>query len=121
MNNKKVIGIVIVFIAIIGGIFAYQKMNNNVYYARVTDNYSAHTQKDKNGKVMGHNYIYHLVGYDQKGRSERLTVQSMAGTKFTTGHYIKVDWSHSKGVKKYERISWNKIPKNAQTKLKQTQ
>ncbi|WP_054700625.1 YxeA family protein [Secundilactobacillus odoratitofui] len=105
---------IVIIIAIPVSIMYVMQYGGHQYYAQVGELTRTETMRQSNGKVMGKAYVYDMIGYDKSGAARKFTVKSMAGVKFVKGHYVKVLWSRAKGVKSYERVSWQSIPKPAQ-------
>lgn len=118
MKKKTWVWLVIaVMIIVPTAILGYSKVHGQTYFAQVGKLDRSYTEKSDSGKNMGTVYVYKMTGYDKAGKAKALTVHSMAGVKFTKGHYVKVLWSASKGVKSYERVKLTQIPRGARDAL----
>lgn len=114
--KKKWVWIIVAVIVLTGGTVAYQKYHGVAYYARVGNVTSQWTDKNA-GTTNNQVRAYRMVGYNRKGAAKHLSVQTFNNQRLTKGHYLKVTWSVAKGVKSYERVAFNQIPKAAQQKL----
>ncbi len=118
MKTRTWVGLLIgLLIVVPAAIFGYSEFHGQTYYAQVGNLHHSYIEKSDAGKAMGKVYVYKMTGYDKAGKAKALTVSSMAGVKFTKGHYVKIVWSENKGVKSYARVQWREIPKAARTRF----
>ncbi len=127
IDHKKgftiLIGVIIAVIigtgVVLGLTTQYQ---GNQYYGKVNNPVSQKISYDSDKTAQGKYYEYRIPAYtlNSKGHviHKTLTVDSMVGEKFTNGHYIEMTVSQTKGVTKYQRVSFSQIPKEIRPLVK---
>lgn len=111
MDNKKILPKVIIIALIIilcGILFRFLVTDTKNYYAMIN-----------NKQVIGKHandvkYKYTIYSYDENGNKKKLTFKTNKMIK--NGTYLKLKVSFIRGVVKWEKLKYQKLPNNIKNK-----
>lgn len=107
---KKLIIVIILLVAIVGGWFIYNGMKFEKCYVKITEN-----AKEEHGR-----YIYNLKAYDKKGNEVPVTFSASKNLRLNA--YLCVDvykpLKHDANeINKYEEVTAEQLPEKVKEKL----
>lgn len=113
---KKIISILIiltVFSSMLVGC-NLNRIGTEKYYVQITVDGKEEVAKSSDGKIMGRNYKYKLVGFDKEGKEKELEFSAQKNLRKDS--FLLVYYSEEKGVKSWEEVEKDNLP----TKVKGT-
>lgn len=91
------------------------RMGKDEYYVQITIDGKEGVSKSMDGKVMGKEYEYTLLGFDKEGKEKEL--EFMAQKNLRKEAFLRVYHSEKKGVTAWEEVQEDELPKKAKEKL----
>lgn len=110
MDNKKILPKVIIIALIIilcGILFRFLVADTKNYYAMVNSKQVVSTTSNVK-------YKYTIYSYDEDGNKKKLTFKTNKMIK--NGTYLKLKVSFIRGVVKWEKLKYQKLPGNIKNK-----
>lgn len=112
---KKVIGGILVVIALAGSFILYQKFSQNgdAYYVQITTDGERFEDKAKDGSTIV-DYKYELPAFDKDGQEFDLNFRANKDRPLRKNAYLKVTYNKKREiVTKWEEVKETEIPKGA--------
>lgn len=115
-NMKRhiaLVSLVIAFAAVLSGC-NLNRLGADQYYVQITADGKEDVSKTDDGKEYKM-FNYKLAGFDEDGHEK--TMEFTADKNLRKDAFLRVYYSNKKGVKSWEEVEKDDIPKNAKDKL----
>lgn len=115
--KKVLIGIIVLIVVIIGGVFVWYKMSygGTSYYTQITLD-GKKVQKTFDNGTKFDEWEYSQSAYDANGNEKKIDFS--ADHNLRKEAYLKLTYNDKKGVTSWEEVQQKDIPEKAQGKLK---
>ncbi|MFB5545234.1 MULTISPECIES: YxeA family protein [Bacillus cereus group] len=118
MNQLKKIILLLSILTVFSSMLVGCNLNRigtEKYYVQITVDGKEEVAKSSDGKIMGKNYTYKLVGFDKEGKEKEL--EFFAQKNLRKDAFLLVYYSEEKGVKSWEEVKKDDLPAKVKEKL----